>query len=105
MSHGPGLTSSTCLPWTIKSNSSTINNVMWCVQDFLRRYFPDGEVFASLTSYLLQSSAWCQPLEEFHSKHFKLYNIGIQIRRKKCGADETELLCKYEPTVVEYCQV
>ena len=76
------------------------------MQSFIEEHFPDGEIFASLSSYLLQMGQhFGAQVRGFQDRHFKLYNIGIQIRRKKCGADEQELFCQYEPTVMQYCQV
>ena len=38
-------------------------------------------------------------------KRFRLYNIGIQIRRRKCNGDRRDLSCELRPSIEAYCQV
>ena len=41
----------------------------------------------------------------FMEKRFRLYNIGIQIRRRKCNGDRRDLSCELRPSIEAYCQV
>ena len=88
-----------------ESDSITLENII-SVQGFIERYFPNREVFAAISSYILVlKPQYRLQVDAFKQKHFRLYTIGIQIRQKKCSGDKEELLCELAPSVQEYCQV
>ena len=77
-----------------------------CLQEFLEKYFPTREVFAALAPFVLRvAPRWEREVQAFKARHFQLYTIGIQIRRRKCNGDRGDLLCELRPTVESYCQV
>ena len=90
----------------VSRRSSDFNASM---QAFMKKHFPTGEVFASLAAFILHVALpYERKILDFREKHFKQYNIGIQIRRRKCRTDssyELELPCQEQPSVMEYCQV
>ena len=79
---------------------------MWCLQEFFDRLFPTREVFAALAPFILQLAPEDErEVQAFMGKRFRLYNIGIQIRRRKCNGDRQDLSCELRPSIEAYCQV
>ena len=77
-----------------------------CLQGFLEKHFPTREVFAALAAFVLQvAPRYEQEVQTYKSRHFKLYTIGMQIRRRKCNGDRKDLHCEYRPSIESYCQV
>ena len=77
-----------------------------CLQDFFDRYFPTREVFAALAPFILQvAPRYDREIQAYRAKRFRLYNIGIQIRRRKCNGDRKDLSCELRPSIESYCQV
>lgn len=77
-----------------------------CLQEFLEKHFPTREVFAALAPFVLRvAPRWEREVQAFKARHFQLYTIGMQIRRRKCNGDRGDLSCELRPTVESYCQV
>ena len=81
--------------------------VCWVyMQGFLDKHFPTREVFAALAAFVLQVAPDTeQEIQAYKAKRFKLYTIGMQIRRRKCNGDRKDLHCEYRPSIESYCQV
>lgn len=72
----------------------------------MENFFPTREVFAALAPFILQVAPRYEgEIQDFKARHFRLYNIGIQIRRRKCNGDRNDLHCGLRPTIESYCQV
>lgn len=76
------------------------------LQGFLEKHFPTREVFAALAAFVLQvAPRYEQVVQKYKSTRFKLYTIGMQIRRRKCNGDRKDVHCEYRPSIESYCQV
>ncbi|BDA47125.1 probable galactoside 2-alpha-L-fucosyltransferase [Coccomyxa sp. Obi] len=81
-------------------------------QDFIDLYFPTREIFASLAPFMLKVTPRVENrITAFRQQNFKLFTIGLQIRRHKCdgGPDETidkkEVHCALRPSIESFCAV
>ncbi|CAK0786745.1 hypothetical protein CVIRNUC_009959 [Coccomyxa viridis] len=75
-------------------------------KEFFARLFPTREVFAALAPFVLQlAPEYEREVQAFMGKRFRLYSIGIQIRRRKCNGDRHDLSCELRPSIEAYCQV
>ena len=84
----------------------TNDNSLWHLQEFFARLFPTREVFAALAPFVLQlAPEYEREVQAFMGKRFRLYSIGIQIRRRKCNGDRHDLSCELRPSIEAYCQV
>ena len=88
--------------------SKVVTQTLCCVylQDFFDKYFPTREVFAALSAFVLQlAPKFEQEVQAYKTRRFKVYTIGIQIRRRKCNGNRKDLHCEYRPSIESYCQV
>ena len=84
----------------------TDKDSLWYLQAFFDRLFPTREVFAALAPFILQlAPQYEREVQAFMGTRFRLYNIGIQIRRRKCNGDRHDLSCELRPSIEAYCQV
>ncbi|CAL8469681.1 g9222 [Coccomyxa elongata] len=75
-------------------------------QEFIDKYFPTRDIFAPLASFILRiRPEFDNKIKEFKHLNFKLFNIGLQIRRRKCNRDPNEVSCELRPSVEAYCTV
>ena len=77
-----------------------------CLQEFFDTFLPTREVFAALVPFALQLAPRNeQEVQVYKAKRFRLYNIGMQIRRRKCNGDRHDLSCELRPSIESYRQV